>query len=162
MIPRVFLPSLFALGFVTANAQDVVISEFLASNVSGLTDEDGENSDWIELSNLSGGTIDLSGWALTDDASDLQQWLIPQVTLAPGEKLVVFASGKDRAIAGQELHTDFKLGASGEYLALVRSDGISVESEYAPSYPVQYPDVSFGIGSVDASSVALDSGYCFI
>lgn len=137
------------------NAQDVVISEFLASNVSGLTDEDGENSDWIELSNLSGESVDLFGWSLTDDASDLQRWVIPRTILAPGGKLVVFASGKDRAITGQELHTDFKLSASGEYLGLVRPDGVTIESEYGPSYPVQYPDISFGIGSVESSSVTL-------
>lgn len=153
-----FLPILFSIchfGLTDLSAQNVVISEFLASNVSGLTDEDGENSDWIELSNLSGGTLDLSGWALTDDTGSLQKWVIPEVTLVSGEKLVIFASGKDRAIAGQELHTNFKLSASGEYLALVRPDGVSVESEYGPSYPVQYPDVSFGIGTVDASSVVL-------
>ena len=157
MIPR-FFPSgflVFSWCFIPLNAQEVVISEFLASNVSGLTDEDGENSDWIELSNLSGGMIDLDGWALTDNADDLQRWVIPKVILAPGEKLVVFASGKDRAIFDQELHTDFKLSSSGEYLALIRPDGISVESEYAPSFPSQYPDISFGIGLVDANSVTL-------
>lgn len=157
MITRLPLITLFLfhLGLTIASAQDAVISEFLASNVSGITDEDGENSDWIELSNLSGGTLDLFGWALTDDADELQRWLIPQVSLAPGEKLVIFASGKDRAIAGQELHADFKLSASGEYLGLVRPDGVTIESEYGPSYPVQYPDVSFGIGAVDSSSVTL-------
>ena len=65
----------FSLCFIPLSAQEVVISEFLASNVSGLTDEDGENSDWIELSNLSGGTIDLDGWSLTDNADDLQRWV---------------------------------------------------------------------------------------
>ena len=141
--------------FNLLGAQEVVISEFLASNVSGLTDENGENSDWIELSNLSSGMIDLDGWSLTDNSDDLQRWVIPKVILAPGEKLVVFASGKDRAIFNQELHTDFKLSSSGEYLALIRPDGISVESEYAPLFPSQYPDISFGIGLVDAKSVTL-------
>jgi hypothetical protein len=154
MTPRTFYPCFLALlpGLASLSAQDVVISEFLASNVSGLTDEDGDESDWIELSNQSGSTVDLSGWTLTDDAGDLQAWAIPQVILASGEKLVVFASGKDRAVSGQELHTNFKLSSSGEYLALVRPGGISAESEYSPSYPAQYPDVSYGIGAVGASA----------
>lgn len=157
MISRVFFPEflVFSLCFISLGAQEVVISEFIASNISGLTDEDGENSDWIELSNVSGGIVDLDGWALTDDTDDSQRWVIPKVILAPGEKLVVFASGKNRIISDKELHTDFKLSASGEYLALVRPNGIFVESEYSPSYPIQYPDVSFGIGSVDANSVTL-------
>lgn len=157
MISRVFSPEflVFSLCFISLGAQEVVINEFLASNISGLTDEDGENSDWIELLNLSDQTIDLDGWALTDDVDDLQRWVMPKVILEPAEKLVVFASGKNRANFNQELHTNFKLNASGEYLALIRPDGIVTESEYAPSFPIQYPDVSFGIGSVDANSVTL-------
>ena len=46
---------------------DVIISEFLAINTRGLTDEDGDDSDWIELSNISGAPVDLAGWHLTDE-----------------------------------------------------------------------------------------------
>jgi hypothetical protein len=126
MISRVFAFNfmVFSWSLIPLSAQEVVISEFLASNISGLTDEDGENSDWIELSNVSGGIVDLDGWALTDDVDDLQRWVMPKVILEPAEKLVVFASGKNRANFNQELHTNFKLNASGEYLALIRPDGI--------------------------------------
>ena len=111
----------FSWSLIPLIAQEVVISEFLASNFSILTDEDGDNSDWIEISNLSDQTIDLDGWALTDDVDDLQRWVMPKVILEPAEKLVVFASGKNRANFNQELHTNFKLNASGEYLALILS-----------------------------------------
>lgn len=113
------------------SSQEVIISEFLASNVTGRTDEDGDESDWIELSNQSGSAVDLGGWSLTDEADDLRQWIFPSVTLAAGGKLLVFASGKDRAVAGSELHTNFRLRAAGEYLALVGPDGISVATELA-------------------------------
>ncbi|KAA3610820.1 MAG: hypothetical protein DWQ01_07890 [Planctomycetota bacterium] len=126
-------------------AQDPVISEFLASNGQGWVDEDGDTSDWIELFNPGPAPVDLSGWFLTDDQSDLQQWAFPAGTsLAPQAFLVVFASDKDRAVAGQELHTNFKLRADGEYLALIKADGIQIASEYAPEFPQQYSDVSFG------------------
>ena len=49
----------------------VVLSEFLAVNSSGLADEDGERSDWIELYNAGPVTVDLLGWHLTDDSNDL-------------------------------------------------------------------------------------------
>ena len=54
MIFRVFFPELlvFSLCFISLGAQEVVISEFIASKISGLTDEDGEKSDWNELSNV--------------------------------------------------------------------------------------------------------------
>ncbi len=59
--------------------------------------------------------------------------------------MIVFASGKDRATPGQELHTNFKLSAEGEYLAMFGPDG-SVATEITPQFPPQFPDVSYGIG----------------
>ncbi len=130
---------------LTAGAAQVGITEFLASNDQNLADVDGEFTDWIELGN-SGAAMDLGGWYLTDDAANLTKWQFPTPTpLSSGAFVVVFASDKNRAVAGQELHTNFKLKASGEYLALVQPDGTTIASEYAPEYPAQYTDVSFGV-----------------
>ena len=124
---------------------NLVITEFMASNGFSLDDEDGDSSDWIEILNPTGSAIDLSGMALTDDASQPQKWTFPAgVTLPAGEFLVVFASSKNRAVAGAELHTSFGLSSSGEYLALIDSDGSSILTEFAPTYPAQNSDVSFG------------------
>jgi hypothetical protein len=49
------------------------------------------------------------------------------------------------ALAGPELHTDFKLDADGEYLALVMPNGATVASQYAPLFPRQRSDVSYGL-----------------
>src|SRR6266542_1162626 len=57
----------------------------------------------------------------------------------------VFGSGKNRAVPGARLHTDFILKSSGEYLALVKPDG-TVATEFAPAFPQQYPDISYGVG----------------
>src|SRR5262249_39996624 len=62
-----------------------------------------------------------------------------------GNYLVVFASNKNRRTPGAPLHTNFKLDAAGEYLALVQPDGVTVASEYAPAFPPQVTDVSFGL-----------------
>ncbi len=128
----------------------LVIGELMADNDATLADEDLEFSDWIELSNPTDETVDLEGWYLTDDADDLGRWELPAVMLPAGEQMLVFASGKDRR--GDELHTDFKLGAGGEFLALVRPDGITVEFAYAPTFPPQTADVSYGL-SADQSEV---------
>lgn len=125
-------------------AGDVIIAEFLALNGGGagaLLDEDGDSSDWIELQNISDGPVDITGWRLTDDAADLAKWELPARTLAANERLVVFASGKDRT--GAQLHTNFELDGAGEYLALVEADGV-IASAFAPSYPDQVQDVSYG------------------
>ena len=62
---------------------------------------------------------------------------------------LVFASGKDRSIAGEELHTNFSLSAGGEYLALTGNDGITPLSFFSPEYPEQAYGLSYGTGSRD-------------
>ncbi|MEZ5302219.1 MAG: LamG-like jellyroll fold domain-containing protein [Verrucomicrobiales bacterium] len=104
---------------VAAEAQHPRIAEFLAKNDSGLTDDDGDHSDWIELHNPTGFFIDLAGYALTNDAATPAMWVLPPRVLAPGERIVVFASGKDRADPGAVWHTNFTLDADGDYLALI-------------------------------------------
>ncbi len=122
----------------------VVIHEFMAINNTVLTDEDGDSSDWLELHNPGATEVSLDGWYLTDDEDELPKWRFPGVTLAAGDYLLLFASGKDRAPLSGELHANFKLSGDGEYLALVRPDGRTVVHEYAPAYPSQMADVSYG------------------
>ena len=72
---------------------------------------------------------------------------------------MVFASNQPTETyidAGSNLHTDFKLGSSGEYLALVEADGTTISHEYAPQFPQQLADVSFGV-SLGVSSTELVS-----
>ena len=124
-----------------------IISEFLASNNNGLTDEEGNSSDWIEIYNPSSVPASLAGYYLTDDATVLTQWQFPDVTIGPGEYLIVFASGEDRVDPAGTLHTNFSLSSNGEYLALVRSElsGLTVVDEFAPSFPEQEEDISYGL-----------------
>jgi hypothetical protein len=136
--------SLFAAG--------VVISEFLASNVNNITDVDGAHSDWIELYNPTGSTVALDGWSLTDDATNTAKWSFPdndpnatEVPLSPGGRMVVFASNKDRRVAGQEFHTNFALSKGGEYLGIYPPGSSTAQFEYAPTFPAQGDDVSFGV-----------------
>ena len=134
-----------------------VITEFLASNDSDLMDEDGDRSDWTEIFNAGDTALDLSGWHLTDDASDLNQWAFPSVSLDAGEFLIVFASLKDRSDPdGTELHTNFKLGAGGEYLALVQPDGFTIAHEYVPGFPAQQTGVTYGLAMSTVTQTLVD------
>jgi len=133
-----------------AAAPSVVVSEIMASNNSTLADEDGDYSDWIELYNSSTNTVNLGGWHLTDTATNLTRWQFPATNLGPSRFLVVFASNKDRRVAGAPLHTNFKLGASGEYVALVMPDGVTKATEFAPAFPEQYTDISYGYAMTGA------------
>ncbi len=124
-------------------AGDIVISEFQASNVDTLLDMDGDSSDWIEIHNGSEQAVDLAGWYLTDDQSDLTKWQLPDLELQADGYLVVFASGKDRV--GPELHTNFRLSSDGEYLGLIAPDGVTVVSDFGDAFPRQLADTSFGL-----------------
>jgi hypothetical protein len=126
-------------------AGSVVINELLASNATNLTDEDGAFSDWLELHNATPNPINLDGWHLTDSAANLAQWTFPNVTLGPNAYMVIFASSKNRTNPAGNLHTNFNLSAGGEYLGLTRPDS-SIEYEYAPSFPAQTADISYGLG----------------
>ncbi len=127
-------------------AADPVISEFQALNVSTLQDEDGDYEDWIEIRNPDVATVDISNWYLTDDDQNLTMWQFPAGTTIPaGEQILVFASNKDRHDGPMgQLHTNFRLSGDGEYLGLVKADGTTVVSDYAP-YPAQVEDQSYGL-----------------
>ncbi len=131
----------------------VVISEFMASNQATLADEDGDFSDWIEISNTGTVAVDLNSWYLTDDSNfdptDPESgWSLPPRVIGAGQSIVIFASGKDRGPVGGEWHTNFQLSSGGEYLALFQADGTTAASEFAPSYPEQEVDISYGRGAV--------------
>lgn len=117
----------------------------MAANKSTLADEDGTYSDWIEIHNPDTTAADLTGWYLTDSASNKRKWQFPPLTIPAGGYRVVFASNKNRTNPAATLHTNFALSAGGEYLALVHSDGETVVSGYAPSFPSLEEDVSFGL-----------------
>jgi hypothetical protein len=166
--PRAFSNFQWALGLalgaaflITANGRSatsnpgVYISEFMASNSGksaiSLYDELGENPDWIELFNASDTEADLTGWGLTDNAKIPRKWPFPPTLLPAKNFLIIFASGRNTNVANQ-LHTNFKLAADGGYLALSDSTG-AIVSEFAPLYPPQYPDVSYGRDRLDPSLV---------
>jgi hypothetical protein len=137
-----------ALGLaVGAQAADsftsVCISELLADNQHGLRDEDGDRSGWIELYNGGKDTVNLAGWFLTDNATNLAQWRFPAVGLLPDKYLVVFASAKARTNDLAHLHTNFRLAKTGSYLALV-GPKTNVICEFTPAYPRQSADISYG------------------
>lgn len=142
-LPLLLLFWLF--GSHALSAQGVVVSEFMARNLTTLTDEDGDYSDWIEIENQGLSPVDLTGWFLTDDPRDLDQWMFPpDLVLEPGARLVVFASAKDRSVAGSPLHTNFRLSEEGEPLLLVMPDRRTVAWALAEPLPRHYPDISFG------------------
>ncbi len=147
-VARLFLLILFSLLAGRAPAA-LSISEFLAINDGLLSDEDSESPGWIEIYNSGPGTVNCNGWHLTDNAGNLSKWTFPATNLPAGGYLVVFASGKNRAVAGRPLHTNFQLADGGGYLALIQPDGVTIANAY-DDYPPQRFNVSYGINGAAA------------
>ncbi len=168
------LVNLLDLGIIAGNWQQkapgVIINEFLASNSSIIADGNGGYSDYIEICNTSDDDINLSNWSLTDNANEMRKWLFPDITIAPQSYLLLFASGKDSnwpyIDTSGYYHTNFKLAADGEYLALVKPDG-NITSEFADymidnsesGYPPQTNNMSYGRIS-DSDILPYVYGYC--
>jgi hypothetical protein len=123
--------------FISAS---LIINEFLADNTT-IPDPAGEYEDWIELYNPTSASISLTNKFLTDKAGTLTKWKFtqPNLTLAPNEYLVVWC---DEDAEQQGIHTNFKLSASGEFIALTDTDGITVLDSL--SFGQQQTNISFG------------------
>jgi len=129
-------------------AANPIITEFMASNNNTVSDGFGSETDWIEIHNAGDMAVDLQGYHVTDSASELTKWTFPTSTvLEPDEYLLVFASGLNTIDPAGYHHTQFKLKAGGEYLALV-SPSQTVLSEFGPNgtdYLPQFTDISYGV-----------------
>ncbi|MFT5107784.1 MAG: hypothetical protein ACI9UA_003418 [Pseudoalteromonas tetraodonis] len=159
------------VSFTTLEVSELVINEFMAANDGGNTNNPnswfpianqipGTSEDWIEILNTGTSTLDLGGWHLTDNAGDLSKWTFPPSTnLGAGQFLIVYASSNSAPDTNGNLHTNFKLSAGGEYLALVRP-ALSVASAFGPGgsdYPSQTDDVSYGLHPATSASVFFSS-----
>jgi hypothetical protein len=127
-----------------------IISEFMGINNVTLADSDGGYPDWLELYNPTAGTVMLTGDYLTDSTKTLNKWQFPAATLAPNAFLIVFADSANDTDSTGAFHTNFNIGGSGGYLALVGSNGTTVLSAY--NYPQQVTDVSYGVGLMETST----------
>src|SRR5687768_16013425 len=124
-------------------AANVIISEFLASNDTGIIDNFNRRSDWIELHNAGTTDASLLNYRLSDNAADPGKWSFPAVTLPAGGYLIVWASDEDERIPGQPLHTNFQINADGGFLGLYDPAG-NVVHKFDP-YSRQLPDKSYGL-----------------
>lgn len=121
-------------------SQDLRINEVMSSNFQTLLDDDGDESDWIELVNTSSNTINLNGFYLTDDQTNPLKWQLPNKQLLPNQFVLIYASDKDK-IGDTAFHANFKLSKNGSYLGLFSAQQILQEEIQIPALNV---DISYG------------------
>lgn len=116
-------------------SQKIFINEIMASNSQTVRDGDVEDedegdkggaySDWIEIYNAETQPIDLTGYSLSDSSAT---WTLPQCTIEAKGYLIIWASDKGKVAKDGQLHTNFKLSASGEDVVLKMPNGTIVDS----------------------------------
>jgi uncharacterized repeat protein (TIGR02543 family) len=128
-------------GATGSETEKIAINEIMSSNTLALSDEDGDFEDWVELYNYGSESVNLQGFGFSDERDLPYKWLFPSVSIAPNQYLLVWASEKNRATPGSQLHTNFKISANGETLFLTNKTGGLVSG--SPSVTLNQ-DVSYG------------------
>jgi hypothetical protein len=107
---------LYSLGIGGARPS-VEISEFVAANTSGLQDEGGRFSDWMEIRNCSTNPIPLKGVGLARSffATGSRFLFSDSDILLPGEHRVIYCDGDSSRGAA---HAPFTLTRSGDRIVL--------------------------------------------
>ncbi|MGA1266826.1 MAG: CotH kinase family protein [Phycisphaerales bacterium] len=119
---RLMLAACVAITLAGEALAQVRINEMLASNGTSIRDEDGDSSDWLELVNLGSQPVSLLNWGLSDSGNPFK-WRFGDVTIQPGQHLLVWASGKNRT-SGANIHASWSISAGGEVLSLVDASGV--------------------------------------
>ena len=122
----------------------LLINEFVASNDLSYPGPQGDYPDWIEIYNVSSEDVDLSGYYMADDLTDLvARYQIPgtypdSVTVPAGGH-IVFNANKGEATSVMNLN--FKLSAGGEQIGLWSPDQSVIDTL---TYGEQTTDISYG------------------
>lgn len=125
----------------------IIINELSASNTSTIFDEDGDTPDWIELLNTSDESVLLSEYYLSDKRDDAFLYQLPQVTLGPGQLILLFASDKNRR--GGQIFWETVVRAGDQTKYIIPNSSVSdqwVTPEFDDS---NWSDGIFGIGYGD-------------
>lgn len=99
------------------------INEIQTANAKTILDEDGDNEDWIEIINTGSTALNLEGYGLSDDPSSPFKWVFPKIEIGPQQKMLLFASGKNRSSSVN--HWESLVNATDQWKYKVGSSSIS-------------------------------------
>jgi hypothetical protein len=119
--PQLFI--LFALiCFPELFAQQLMINEVMTANSSAVMDDEFFNySEWIELYNPGDQPVNIYGYALTNDSTDLNKWKVKYSYSVPAKGFKVI--WMDKLNTG--LHTNFRARSNDELFILSSNTGRS-------------------------------------
>lgn len=111
----------------------VRINELMTSNGGVLTDKNGATPDWIEIMNVSNGTVNLEGYSLSKRASSGTVFTFPSYELGAGECVIVYADSHVATEGERQFHAPFRLSSTGDVLMLFNSAKVAVDTVNIPA-----------------------------
>lgn len=83
---------------ISSSQQHLVINEFMAESDNCWADpSDNRFDDWIEIYNGTSSPIDLANYFLTDTPAQPTRWPFPNISIAPGAFLLIWADNDSKA-----------------------------------------------------------------
>ncbi len=93
----------------------VYLNEFMAGNASTLIGPDGAYCDWIELYNTTGSEVDLSGYGISDSATQPLKYTLPAGTSIPANGvLLIYCTGRETPDGSDKIEAPFGLASYQE------------------------------------------------
>ena len=123
------------IGMRSYTRPGLYISEVCPHNDGIMYDSAGFHHDFIKLTNSSSGPVDMTGYGLSDDSSQLGKFTFPGVMLEAGGTITVWAD--ERTVFGDgytdedALFTGFRLN-DHDFLYLTDPDGLVIDSIRLP------------------------------
>ena len=96
--------------------EGVYISEFGGSTGSVA-------SDWVELHNSTGSAVNLGGYGLSNNPKNPAKWVFPDISIEPGEYLLLYATGSADKAQKKNLKLNFCISSTGEALFFFDPNG---------------------------------------
>ncbi len=119
----------------------LVINEVMSSNTNTVESDVNDLTDWIELYNAGDEAISLGDYYLSDDNKINNKWKLPELTLAPKDYAMVWASGEELR---SDWNANFKISKSGESIGLYyNTQGIIGQVDYV-EVPALESNTSYG------------------
>lgn len=137
-------------------AESIVFNELLAHSHAAA-------SDWIELHNTTGQAVNIGGWFLTDDNTDLatiRKYEIPADTVIPAGGFVVFVEGSSFGSDSLPPERRFALSEAGETVYLFSAEAGQVTGTYVASQKFEASETGVTLGRYEKPS--LSGGYNFV
>lgn len=115
--------------------QGVRILRVMTSNPATCLPIAGEYLDWVEIVNLSESAVELDGWRLSSGLDVRKACVFSEMSLQPGESVIVYAGTRPAGAPADALFASFTLSADGASLSLCDSRNVVQTSVEIPSLP---------------------------